>query len=123
MEYSPIRALNRTYALSNVRGKEAAIQEALLLNLSDNHFYMALLGHLYIDIDNVQAIYYYEKAYNLAKSWSDKKRLKNLINKLTYLKIYRVIYRLFLSLLQSQFKVCFIAPCHLRIVSRQKIMH
>lgn len=123
MEYSPIRALNRTYALSNVRGQEAAIQEALLLNLSDNHFYMALLGHLYIDIDKVQAIYYYEKAYNLAKSWSDKKTLKNLINKLTYLKIYRVIYRLFLTLLQSPFKVCFNAPCHLRIVSRQKIMH
>ncbi len=52
MEYSPIAALNRTYALSKANGKEEAIIEAEKLKLPDNHFYFALLGELYTDIDN-----------------------------------------------------------------------
>ena len=47
IEYSPITAMNRTYALSQVFGKEKAIQEALKLNLNENHFYHSLLGNLY----------------------------------------------------------------------------
>lgn len=47
MEYSPIAALNRTYALAQVKGKQAAIVEALKLNLTYNHFYFSLLGYLY----------------------------------------------------------------------------
>ena len=43
-EYSPIAALNRTYALSRVYGKSAAIAEAEKLKLENNHFYFSLLG-------------------------------------------------------------------------------
>ena len=55
MEYSPIAALNRTYALSKANGKAEAIVEAEKLNLADNHFYFTLLGELYKDIDNNKA--------------------------------------------------------------------
>ena len=37
IEYSPITALSRTYALARVKGKLTAITEAEKLNLTDNH--------------------------------------------------------------------------------------
>ena len=51
LEYSPIAALNRTYALSKANGKQQAIDEAEKLKLPFNQFYFALLGELYTDID------------------------------------------------------------------------
>jgi RNA polymerase sigma-70 factor (ECF subfamily) len=54
-EYSPIAALNRTYAVSKVKGKEPAITEAEKLNLHTNHYYFALLGELYKELDNQKA--------------------------------------------------------------------
>jgi predicted RNA polymerase sigma factor len=38
VEYSPVAALNRTYALAKVKGNEAAIIEAEKLNLTNNPF-------------------------------------------------------------------------------------
>lgn len=72
IEYSPIAALNRIYALAKVRGKKEAIEEAQHLNLTQNHFYYSLLGNLYTGIDGAQAIAHYEKAIKLAHSESDK---------------------------------------------------
>ncbi len=72
IDYSPITALNRTFALSKVSGKEAAIQEALKLDLSKNHFYQALLGYLYVDVDQKKAVLHFEAAYTLAKTKQDK---------------------------------------------------
>src|SRR6185295_11124907 len=51
--YSPVSALNRTYALSKIKGKPAAIREAEKLGLTKNHLYHVLLGYLYEGIDNV----------------------------------------------------------------------
>lgn len=82
IEYSPITALNRTYALSKVFGKEKAILEALKLGLNENHFYHALLGNLYIDFDNIKATQHLEIALNLAKSHSDKANLLKYLNKI-----------------------------------------
>jgi predicted RNA polymerase sigma factor len=39
--YSPVSALNRTYALSKVKGAATAISEAERLSLSGNRFYHA----------------------------------------------------------------------------------
>ena len=79
IEYSPITALNRTYALAQVRGKQTAIIEAEKLNLKNNHFYFSLLGNLYTDIDNVEAIKNFEIALNLAITNADKSTIaKNL---------------------------------------------
>ncbi|TGD56586.1 RNA polymerase sigma factor [Flavobacterium humi] len=72
LEYSPIAALNRTYALSKVKGKEIAIAEAEKLSLQDNHFYHSLLGSLYTGHDNAKAVSHFEMAYSLAKSPADK---------------------------------------------------
>ena len=81
IEYSPITALNRTYALAQVRGKQTAIIEAEKLNLTDHHFYYSLLGNLYTDIDNMKAIKNFEIALNLAMTNADKLTItKNLYN-------------------------------------------
>lgn len=52
LEYSPIVALNRTFALSKVKGKKEAIAEAEKLDLIDNHFYFSLLGNLYTNFED-----------------------------------------------------------------------
>jgi len=76
IEYSPIAALNRTYALSKANSKQEAIIEAEKLNLSDNHFYFALLGELYTGIDNKKAKEKFQKALQLAKTVTDKKTIQ-----------------------------------------------
>lgn len=77
LEYSPIVALNRTYVLSKVKGKEEAIREAEKLNLTDNHFYYSLLGNLYTEIDSKKALAHFETAQSLSKTVAD----KNIISK------------------------------------------
>jgi RNA polymerase sigma factor (sigma-70 family) len=75
IEYSPIAALNRTYALSKANGKVAAIAEAEKLQLTGNHFYFTLLGELYKDIDNKKARENFQKAFQLAKTRTDKQTI------------------------------------------------
>ena len=82
IEYSPIAALNRTYVLSKVKGKQEAIGEAEKLNLTDNHFYFTLLGELYTDIDNKKAKQNFQKALSLAKTQTDKQTLQKKMEKL-----------------------------------------
>lgn len=72
LEYSPIAALNRTFALAKTNGKEEAIIEAEKLNLADNHFYYSLLGHLYTGLDDKKALKHFETALKLTSSASDK---------------------------------------------------
>lgn len=79
IDYSPMVALNRTFALSKADGKQVAITEAEKLNLKDNHLYYSLLGNLYTDIDNNKANENFEIALNLATTNADKKIIsKNL---------------------------------------------
>lgn len=80
LEYSPIAALNRTYALSKVKGKQQAIAEAEKLNLKDNHFYFTLLGELYTDIDNKKAKQSFQKAFSFAKTQTDRQTIQKRIN-------------------------------------------
>jgi len=82
LEYSPIVALNRTYALSKVNGKKEAIIEAEKLNLTTNHFYFTLLGELYIDIDDRKAKENFQKAIILAKTETDKQTTQKRIAQL-----------------------------------------
>lgn len=83
LEYSPIAALNRTFALAKVNGKEAAITEAEKLQLTDNHFYYSLLGTLYTDIDNNIALQHFIKALELASSPVDKLTITRNIERLS----------------------------------------
>ncbi len=68
IKYSPITALNRTYAISKVSGKKAAVEEAEKLNLTNNHLYHVLLGYLYSDNDNKKATRHLKTALQLAKT-------------------------------------------------------
>ncbi|NOT75786.1 MAG: sigma-70 family RNA polymerase sigma factor [Cyclobacteriaceae bacterium] len=80
--YSPIAALNRTYALSKANGKPEAIIEAEKLQLTDNHFYFALLGELYTGIDSVLAKQHLLKALSMAKTAADSKVINDKLQKL-----------------------------------------
>jgi RNA polymerase sigma factor (sigma-70 family) len=79
IEYSPVTALNRTYALAMADGKEKAIIEAEKLNLSGNHLYHTLLGELYTGIDDSGAITHLQNALLLAKSDADKELIRHKI--------------------------------------------
>jgi RNA polymerase sigma-70 factor (ECF subfamily) len=85
-EYSPIAALNRTYALSKCRGKQAAIPEAEKLKLTGNRYWHLLLGELYRDSDLLKAVEYLKQALALSKSGSERqmiqKKLVELIGEL-----------------------------------------
>jgi RNA polymerase sigma factor (sigma-70 family) len=82
IEYSPIAALNRTYALSKANSKAEAIIEAEKLNLTGNHFYFTLLGELYKNIDNRQALLHFQKALSLAKTQTDRQTIQKKIENL-----------------------------------------
>ena len=68
IQYSPIAALNRTYALSKANSRQEAIAEAEKLNLTGNPFYFGLLGELWLDIDNKKSKENFKKALALAKT-------------------------------------------------------
>jgi RNA polymerase sigma factor (sigma-70 family) len=81
-EYSPIAALNRTYALYKANGRDEALQEAEKLQLINNHFYFLLLGELYVDVDQQKALTNFNKALGLAKSDADKRQIEKKIRML-----------------------------------------
>jgi RNA polymerase sigma factor (sigma-70 family) len=75
IENSPVIALNRTWALSKMKGNEVAISEAEKLNLTDNPFYFSLLGELYGGIDREKAKENLQKALLLLKSPSSRQAI------------------------------------------------
>jgi RNA polymerase sigma factor (sigma-70 family) len=83
VEYSPMAALNRTYALSKANGKPEAIIAAEKLKLIDNHLYHSLLGELYTNIDNIKAVMHFKTALKMAKSVADKTIISNKIAELS----------------------------------------
>lgn len=82
LHYSPIAALNRTYALSKVIGSAAAIREAEELALTQNLFYCWLLGELYTAIDTEKARQHYQQALALAKTTGDQQAILKKLQKL-----------------------------------------
>ncbi|MBC9932091.1 RNA polymerase sigma factor [Chitinophaga qingshengii] len=82
LQYSPVAALNRTYALSKVKGNAIAITEAEKLGLTGNPYYHALLGELYRDIDTRQALQHLQAALHLSKTQPEKQTLQQKIDHL-----------------------------------------
>lgn len=82
IEYSPITALNRTFAFSKVYGNAKAISEAEKLNLKENNQHHELMGYLYAETNIPKAIAHYEKAIALTKSDTEKRTLKKEIDRL-----------------------------------------
>ena len=81
VNYSPIAALNRTYALAKVKGAAQAIKEAEKLQLQHILQYHLLLGHLYAQINVNKAVSYLKTAEMLAKRDSEKRMLAELQQK------------------------------------------
>jgi RNA polymerase sigma factor (sigma-70 family) len=73
IEYSPIIALNRTYALSKVIGKEKAITEALKIDLKGNHLYHVLLSELFNGIDKQKQIRHLKKALEVVDTKNEER--------------------------------------------------
>jgi len=82
IEYSPITALNRTYALAKASGKDVAIKEALKINLEQNHLYHSLLAELYNGINPDKEKTHLKIALDLVTTKNDKKILLEKLNKL-----------------------------------------
>ena len=80
VEYSPIAALNRTYALFRAQGNEPAIAEAEKLSLTGNHLYHTLLGRLYSGLDNPVSLKHYRTALGLAKTSRDRAVIESAMN-------------------------------------------
>lgn len=82
IQYSPIAALNRTYALAKANGIREGIAEAEKLQLTGNHFYYTLLGELYKNLDREKARGYFLQALALARSQVDKGTIQSKIDRL-----------------------------------------
>lgn len=83
INYSPSVALNRTFALYKANGREEALEEAEKLKLENNHFYYVLLGELYKNIDNNKAKESFQKAWQLAKTDTEKQGIEAQLNRFT----------------------------------------
>ncbi|BDD11914.1 DNA-directed RNA polymerase sigma-70 factor (plasmid) [Fulvitalea axinellae] len=83
IEYSPVTALNRIFALSKVYGKTKAVLEVEKLKLTDIGYYHELLGYLYSEDNPAKAIHHYQKAIGLTKSKIEQHTLKKEINRLS----------------------------------------
>jgi len=80
INYSPSVALNRTFALYKANGQAEALVAAEKLKLENNHFYFILLGELYKNIDNKKAKLNFQKAWQLAKTDTEKRGIQAQIN-------------------------------------------
>ena len=79
VNYSPIVALNRVYAMYKVNGARIALNEAENLGMEGNHFYHVLLGELYKQVDVKKARSNLEKAYSFAKTKAEKQTIRSKI--------------------------------------------
>ncbi|WP_118953325.1 RNA polymerase sigma factor [Taibaiella helva] len=82
LAYSPAAALNRTFALAQVYGREVALEEALKLDLSRLSDYHALLGYLYTGIDKTKARHHYRQAMGLTVAPAARQVLQKAIDSL-----------------------------------------
>ena len=82
MGYSQVTALNRTYALSKIKGKQAAIDEAEKLGLSGNHLFHVLMGYLYTGINYSKAVEHLQTALKLAKTEREKTLIRKDLEKI-----------------------------------------
>lgn len=82
INYSPVVALNRTFALYKANGREVAVIEAEKLKLENNHFYFILLAELYKNVDYEKVKRYLHKAHSLAKTQTEKQGIQEELDKL-----------------------------------------
>lgn len=82
LEYSPVAALNRTYALAKADSVTKAIKEAEKLELQENVLYYSLLGELYSTVDKEKALKYFETALQKSKTDNERQVIRKKMNML-----------------------------------------
>lgn len=88
IEYSPIIAMNRTYALACANSIAEAIQEAHKLKIESNHHYFCLLAELYRMDNNIEKeIEYLNVAIRMANKKNEKELIKDKLEKASRLNI------------------------------------
>jgi RNA polymerase sigma-70 factor (ECF subfamily) len=80
LAYSPVAALNRTFALFKARGRKEAIAAAEKLTLTENPYYHMLLGELYKEVDREKAADHLRNAKALARTQADKQAIQRAIS-------------------------------------------
>lgn len=83
IEYSPMAALNRTYAFAMAKTKKGAIKEALKINLKKSHLYHLLLAELYEESDTKKRTEHLKQALNLATTENERNWILNKLSNLT----------------------------------------
>ncbi|MFK8105198.1 MAG: RNA polymerase sigma factor [Saprospiraceae bacterium] len=82
LEYSPIIAINRTFALALANSPEEAIIAAQKLNLNNNYYYFWLMAELFrLNNEPASEIEYLNKALALVTKNGEKVLLKNKLEK------------------------------------------
>ncbi len=82
LEYSPVIAMNRTYALAKASSVDEAIREAHKLDLKDNHHYYCLLAELYRIGGNIdEEINYLNQALKLANKENERQLIQKKLEK------------------------------------------
>lgn len=82
IEYSPVIAMNRTFALAKANSVQEALTEAEKLDLKNNHHYLCLLAELHrMNNDTDQEITYLNKALKLAKKQNEKQLIQRKLEK------------------------------------------
>jgi RNA polymerase sigma-70 factor (ECF subfamily) len=76
VNYSPVVALNRIFAVYKVKGPAVALAEAEKLGPQGGHFYFLLLAELYSSLDKGKARHYLRQAYALTKSPAEKRTIR-----------------------------------------------
>lgn len=81
IEYSPIIAMNRTYALAMANSVEEALVEAKKLKLNNNHYYYSLMAELHQLNNNIdEEIKNLNKALKLATKKFEQELIKQKLN-------------------------------------------
>ncbi len=82
IEYSPIIAMNRSYALAKAQSPHLAIEATLKLDLAGNVHYCCLMAELYkMADDSQQEVLYLNKALKLAKKENQKTLIQRKLEK------------------------------------------
>lgn len=81
IDYSPMAALNRTYALSMARSKKEALKEALKIDLKNNYLYCLLLAELYENSDIEKQRQHLNTAAALTNTKSEREWILNKLAK------------------------------------------
>ncbi len=81
IQYSPITALNRTYALAMAEGKAVGLKEALKIDLKENHLYQCLLAELHTDSSKQK--HHLQLALKLARTEHDREIILRKLQNIT----------------------------------------